>query len=285
MCILIFALPEGSQLAVRDVAEAYRTVPLHHSQWPAAVVRVDADLYAIDTCAAFGASPSGGVFGTVADAACDIFRAEGFGPLSKWVDDCFFVRVLRSEISAFNRVRKEWHTLIRSAGVQHSKGRRWFGGQVMEDGGVFDMFEDCYFPLVDRSSASPRSAEDQQYAYNMEDIDRLSDSLGIPWQRSKDVNFSFCATYFGLAWNLKERTVALPESKASKYRAAIVLWQSSARHDLKETQQLYGKLLHASLVVPAGRARLVGLECALVFAHRDPLATRFPPRSVARELA
>ncbi|KAF8154139.1 hypothetical protein B0H34DRAFT_720614 [Crassisporium funariophilum] len=40
-------------MAVRDVSEAFRTVPLHYSQWPAAVVCVDDDAFCVDT---FGAS-------------------------------------------------------------------------------------------------------------------------------------------------------------------------------------------------------------------------------------
>src|ERR1700683_3236874 len=35
--LLIQWLPPQSQLALRDVTEAYHTIPLHHSQWPAAV--------------------------------------------------------------------------------------------------------------------------------------------------------------------------------------------------------------------------------------------------------
>lgn len=36
---LVAGLPPGLQMVVQDVAEAYRTVPLHKSQWPAVVVK------------------------------------------------------------------------------------------------------------------------------------------------------------------------------------------------------------------------------------------------------
>ena len=36
--LLLSRLPPGSEVATRDVAETYRTVPLHPSQWAAAVV-------------------------------------------------------------------------------------------------------------------------------------------------------------------------------------------------------------------------------------------------------
>lgn len=37
-CTLIWPLPPDSQGAVRDIAEAYRLVPLHPKQWPGAVI-------------------------------------------------------------------------------------------------------------------------------------------------------------------------------------------------------------------------------------------------------
>jgi len=88
--LLTARLPSGSEAVTHDVAEAYHTVPLHHSQWPAAVVHMSHSEGCIDTCLAFGASPSAGVYGHVADAAAEIFRHHGIGPLDKWVDDHIF---------------------------------------------------------------------------------------------------------------------------------------------------------------------------------------------------
>ena len=70
--LLISCLPAGSQVTTRDIAEAYRTIPLHESQWPAAVVQVSEITACVDTCIAFGASPSCGVYGHVADAGAEI---------------------------------------------------------------------------------------------------------------------------------------------------------------------------------------------------------------------
>ena len=61
--LLISRLPTGSQVATHDVAEAYRMIPLHELQWPAAVVRISETMACIDMCVAFGASPSCGVYG------------------------------------------------------------------------------------------------------------------------------------------------------------------------------------------------------------------------------
>ena len=48
---LIRGLPPGSQAVVRDIAEAYRIIPLHESQWPSVVVRIanDPERYVLNT--------------------------------------------------------------------------------------------------------------------------------------------------------------------------------------------------------------------------------------------
>ena len=73
------------------MAEAYRTLPAHPSQWPGLVIRLQAeDQFAVNTCNNFGLALAGGVFGLVADAKADIFRGNGVSPLAKWVDDHIF---------------------------------------------------------------------------------------------------------------------------------------------------------------------------------------------------
>ena len=72
--LLISHLPPNSEAATRDVAEAYRMIPLHKSQWPSAVVRTDDDSFYVDTCMAFGVTPSVGMYGAVADAGAEILR-------------------------------------------------------------------------------------------------------------------------------------------------------------------------------------------------------------------
>lgn len=51
---------------------ASRTIPLRPSQWPAGIVRVSDSHFCIDTCTAFGATPSAGVYGHIADAGAEI---------------------------------------------------------------------------------------------------------------------------------------------------------------------------------------------------------------------
>ena len=91
ICSTILHLPPGSQAAVLDVVEAYRTIPLKSSQWPGTVVCILQSEFAIDKCLAFGCSSSAGIYGNLADTSTDIFRAKGIGPVSKWVDDFHFL--------------------------------------------------------------------------------------------------------------------------------------------------------------------------------------------------
>ena len=105
VCLLISTLPQGAQGAVRDVAKAYRTVPLHPSQWHALVVRLQDDSFAVDTAFCFGFTASGGIYGSIGGAGTDIMRAHGIGPILRWVDDHLFIRIPRSAIPDFNTNR------------------------------------------------------------------------------------------------------------------------------------------------------------------------------------
>lgn len=139
-------------------------------------------------------------------------------------------------------------------------------------------------PIVDLSKQSPRSNKDDLFSYNMQDIDHISDALGIPWQKEKDVDSDSKFQYTGFLWNLPERTVSIPDQKKDKYLRAIANWETSRTHTLKEVQQLFGKLLHASLVVRAGRAYLTNLEAMLGIFHNNPRKPLTPPRATPSDL-
>jgi len=56
---LIASLPPGTEAVVRDVAEAYRTIPIRQEQWPGLIVRLDGeDCFTVDTCCCFGLASS-----------------------------------------------------------------------------------------------------------------------------------------------------------------------------------------------------------------------------------
>jgi hypothetical protein len=286
ICLLISRLPPGSQAAVRDVAEAHRTIPVRPSQWPGLVVRLPGiDLFNIDTCSCFGLSSAAGNHGKIGDAGAELMRAQGITPISKWSDDHIFFRIPRHSIPAYNALRHLWHSSITANGGRlHTGGRYWYRGETMPDGNPEEFDEDASFPVRDLSGSSPRSEEDSSFSFCMADIDRLSAELGIPWETTKDIPFSFEVPFIGFLWNLPALTVSIPERKKSKYLAAIASWESSPTHTLEEVQKLYGKLLHSSLIVPVGRAYLTNLEAMLGIFHDSPFKPRSPPRGTAEDL-
>jgi hypothetical protein len=266
--LLISCLPPGLQAATRDVAEAYRTVPIHPSQWPAAIVQVGDDEYGLDTAMCFGTTPSAGIYGRVRDGGADIICSCGIGPIVPWVDDHFFFRIRRQFLEQYNLQRQQWHKDIVARGCHQTGGRLWFGGHTFSDGTLEEFTEDCRFDCMDLSSASPRSVEDLEYCYNFDDIDCISDMLGIPWEKSKDAPFGHGTKYLGFHWDLSASTVTLGADKKAKYHHEIQCWQSQALHSLKDVQQIYGKLLHACHIVPQGRVYLTTLETMLgLFTH------------------
>ena len=286
LCTVIWHLPPGSQASVRDVAEAYRTVPITADQWPGLVVKLrDADQFAINTNNNFGLSSAGGIHGSVADAAADIFRASGIGPLSKWVDDHVFFRILREHLPSYNDKRKEWHRQITANGGRlQERSRFWFQGETMPDGRPMEFDEDAGVSFRDLSSNSPRTPEDATFTYNDADIDYVSSLLGIPWENTKTIPFGHSFPYLGFSWDLQARTVTIPPTKKEKYSDAIAKWAASPTHTLEEVRKLYGKLLHASLVVPAGRAYLTNLESMLSTFNNRPLVPHHAPRDTSQDL-
>ena len=275
ICSTILHLPPGSQAAVRDVAEAYRTIPLKSSQWPGTVVRLSQSEFAIDKCLAFGCSSSAGVYGNLADASADIFRAEGIGPVSKWVDDFVFFRIPTSQISRYNLTRQELHaTITTNGGSKRDGGRLLFKGPEWPDGFIEEFDDSCQLPI--KSFPTSPQEFDAPFAYTIDHIDAISDQLGIPWERSKDQPFSPHFTYLGFLWNIDDKLVSLTDRKREKYCQAIRDWNKSTRHPLQETEKLHGKLLHATHIIPKGRAYLSGLERLMALLHDKP---HTPPHS------
>ena len=89
---VILSLPPGCQAAAFDISAAYRITPVRPSQQHALCIYWRGKVY-IDRAVAFGLASSAGVFGAVADMLVAIYKASGFGPLVKWVDDFFVIRL------------------------------------------------------------------------------------------------------------------------------------------------------------------------------------------------
>ena len=158
---LISTLPPGSEAATRDVSEAYRTLPLHPSQWPAAVIRISDTHFCVDTCAAFGATPSAGAYGHIADGGTEIFRSHGIGPIDKWVDDHIFFRIRREHLVGYNSLRSQWHRQLAAGGIKQTGSRIWFGDTTPDFSLIKELNEDCSHPLKDLSEKFPAFATRQ----------------------------------------------------------------------------------------------------------------------------
>ena len=151
VCTIIATLPLRSEMAVWDVwgISHNSSPPL---QWTAAVVHMDDTSFCIDTCAAFRAWPSGGIYGIIANAAAEIFRSQGISPLVKWVDNKSLFRILCQYLAAYNEghAKQSAHTIVQ--GRVHQLGRHlWYSGNTQPDRPVLEMTEDCAFLLPDLS--------------------------------------------------------------------------------------------------------------------------------------
>jgi len=233
MALCIACLPPGSQVAAKDEAKAYRTIPLHPFQWNGTIIRVDDDAFNLDTSLAFRLAPSAGVYGACAEAANDILRAEGIGPIIKWVDDWVFFHILKSTLTDFNTTQAQLHAQIIQNGARHHDGGRWwYHASNLPDGCLIVCDEDMAYLIKDLSDVSPRSTHEASFTYNMDNINRVAVHLGIPWEQSKDIPFGTVIRYIGLEWDIAQCTVALLVDKREKYKAAISQWKSSTTHTL-----------------------------------------------------
>ncbi|KAJ8455566.1 hypothetical protein ONZ45_g18907 [Pleurotus djamor] len=281
---IIAFLPPGSQAASRDVSEAYRTVPVHHSQWPGMVARGEGDKFYVDTASCFGLGPSAGVYCILNDAAKDLFRFKGMGPLSSWVDDHVFFRFPRTYLQMYNAYRRSRFEWTASHPSVTAGSRRVFYGNTLRDGHTEEFDEDFSFPLLDLSPSSPRPTSESDFTYSMEDIDKLSAELGIPWQVSKDQPFSSSVRYLGFLWDLPTRSVSLLPEKAEKYTSTIHKWLAGSTFNLQQTASIHGKLVHASLAIPEGRPYLRELDTMLSICSDRPFMLHSPPRRLRHDL-
>ena len=120
--------------------------------------------------------------------------------------------------------------------------------------------------------------------YNFDDIDQISNLLGIPWDRSKDQHFNHSTTYISFIWDLSTLHVALSPAKKEKYSCVIMEWKEQSVHVLNDVQKLYSKLLHTCLVVPSGCAYLTGLEAMLATSHHSPHVPQSANKGITTDL-
>jgi hypothetical protein len=259
--LTVWSLPSDSEIAVRDVEAAYRTMALLFAQYPSIVIQISKDLGVIDTCLPFGLVPSGGIFGRLADALCDIFRFAGIGPVLKWVDDFVFARIKSIHLAEVNSRRAESRARIKAQNggkirATRRRGRTWFEGQTHGDGTADEFVEDFRCALRNLVSDRAVAPADEGFCYTFEDIDRLCIELGIPWALLKDLLFAPSNVYHGMVWDIRRRMVALEEATRLRYLACVRAWLEKRTHTLAEARVLAGRLQHCSYLVPRGRPYL-----------------------------
>lgn len=200
-------------------------------------------LFWLDHNVPFGAASSGGVFGRLADAMADILLAYGFGPSTHWVDDYGFLKGDEDPTPVPPPVS---NSLISNELTQ-----------------------------------TPRSRF--RHDYTISDIEKIAAHLGWPWKKSKTKDFSHILLYIGFEWNIRLRFVQVPQEKRKKFLKKLEIWVPGRKVSKKEAESLQGTLVHASLVVPSGRAHLHFLiKFTSSFGHTK--SPRFAKRSPSSDL-
>lgn len=118
----------------------------------------------------------------------------------------------------------------------------------------------------------------------MQDINMLSELLGIIWEILKDQPFQTMTLYIGFIWDLEWLLVYLSPPKADKYLIVIHNWRKRLMHTLQDIQQLYGKLLHACAAATQGKAYLISLEEMLSFCSTKPFTPHRPGKHMTEDL-
>jgi hypothetical protein len=76
-----------------------------------------------------------------------------------------------------------------------AQGHFWFKGRTLPDGSTEEFGKDCTFALCDFTATRNKNCANFPYAYNITDINAISNILGIPWEPSKDVPFLAAPTF------------------------------------------------------------------------------------------
>jgi hypothetical protein len=253
--LAIWSLPSNLEIAIWDIEAAYCTLQLAFSQWPGVAIWISAKLAVIDTCTTFGLVSSGGLFGLLADALCNILRYAGIGPLLKWVDNFMLACVKRERLAKVNgwcakmrkHIKKRGHRRIEPI---RGRGHVYWESPMLADGTVEEYIEDFCFELRDLTTGCMLTPADKNFAYTMEDIDRVCCELGIPWAIDKDLAFAFTNVYHRMLWNVRKQTVLLKEQTRVQYLENLCKWREKRKHMLEEVWRLAGRLQHVTYLVP-----------------------------------
>lgn len=83
--------------------------------------------------------------------------------------------------------------------MQTKEGRLWYQEKTLSSGDDKEHDKDMTFPIRDLSACPPQNAEDARFTYNMDDIDAITEPLGIRWEKSKNHPFGSVVPYIRFA--------------------------------------------------------------------------------------
>ena len=149
VCTLLWHLPPGLEAAIRDIAEAHRTIPVISEQWPGLAVRLyGIDHFAVNICGCFGLASISGSYGYLADAQMDLIHAASIGPICKWADDHLFIRIPHKYLLEYNQLRSSRQaTIAKNGGQLQTGGCHWFQGSSLPDGWIEEFDDNNSFPI------------------------------------------------------------------------------------------------------------------------------------------
>ncbi|KAE8181185.1 hypothetical protein CF328_g8920, partial [Tilletia controversa] len=203
------------------------------------------------------------------------FRARGFGPLGRWVDDILFFRVRVVSIASVNAQRADIHGSLDQQPFLRRGAKWWVGAE----GRRYD--ESYEYPL----RAATNAGREDGWHYGDDEIESLADELGLPLHKPTPWSSTF--SYAGYLFSIFDRRAGLPAVKVATYRADIDAWLSQSVHRLEDSQRLLGRLLHASPVVldaPRHLTRLIGFVNIAVRSNAHPRAQRHGSAALDKDI-
>lgn len=126
------------------------------------------------------------------------------------------------------------------------------------------------------------------YRYDVEDIFRVTEKLGIPWKRGKCFRYAYRVVYLGYVWDLEKRCVSLPQEKRKGYLATLNAFLDKARVgpvSLQDTMSISGTLSYLTFVYISGKAYLKGLSAFIASFPDPPEAPQLLTQSLLSDLA
>lgn len=114
-------------------------------------------------------------------------------------------------------------------------------------------------------------------------IVHASESLGVKTNETKYADFSSEQKFIGFLWNVKDKTVSLPNKKLEQRRGELDTFLQREHFKKNEVEKFNGKLSHLTLIVPQLKAYLTE-SFKWVASWRSP-GTRRMPGLVREDLA